>query len=131
MSDVDFSKPLVCSDPDLEIIKIFPVHYKNADLTHAIHLRLKETGQETVVAIGPTAKCNTTYVFHRYVDILNAPPKIVYETWQNLYKDGFIGGVCASKSSSDDAAMISKPRDSILYSVYYDNGDVKREIIPV
>lgn len=126
---VDFSKPIEVQhqyDVPTEwrpARVLGAVNYSNSSFTHAVAV-LGERGGECVYAANPCG-----YVEGGYI-IRNTPPKVVKESWVNLYSNGCTGGVHATKKIADQNDC-GVNRFGYYVTKTYDNGSVTNEVIKI
>lgn len=91
MKTVDFTKEIVCSDDTIKVVQVIPVNYKNSNFKYLV---IYEYGQgvQNSCSVNMQGKPSLgSELYDRNVSFLNQEPKVVRESYKNIYSDGAVG----------------------------------------
>lgn len=96
---VDFTKEIVCSDKTIKVVQVIPVKLKNSNFQHLIVYELSDGTQNYCSVSFNGTPCWGTVAYTDQLTFLNPEPKIIRESYKNIYSDGTVGGYSTFEST--------------------------------
>ena len=123
MKRLDFTKKIICSNPDWEVVQVIPVKFSNPAFRHALIIENID-GKQDIVPVS-----NIGVADNYVMDFSNPEPVVVKKQYVNLYNEGDTGSAWNSKDKASKYRDKSKEIIKVIETLIYDNGTTEVNLL--